>query len=86
MELEAAIKELREAEASREAPAAELDALKEQFAEFGRKAAHAGTEPERTAFLREQYLIGNAQTGPAKLVAEADARIRAARLMVGKSA
>ena len=86
MELATAITELRAAEAAREAPAAELDALKEQFAEFGRKAAHAGTEVERVAFLQEQQHFANAQTAPMKAVSLADARIAAARLLVGRSA
>jgi len=86
MEMEVATKELREAEASRAVPAAELDALKERFAECGRKAAHADTEVERAAFLQDQQHVANAQTAPMKELALADARIRAARLLVGKSA
>jgi len=38
------------------------------------------------ALLQEQYHVANAQTAPAKAVAAADARIRAAPLAVGKSA
>ena len=81
-----ALAELKAAQESREAPAAALAKLQAEYGELGQKAAHATTDPERTAILREQYLVGNAQTAPAKLVAAADERIRLARLAVGKSA
>ena len=81
-----ALAELKAAQESREAPAAALATLEAQYGELGQKAAHATTEPERTAILTEQYHVANAQTEPAKAVEEADARIRAARLAVGKSA
>jgi hypothetical protein len=84
--MEAALAELKAAQASREAPAAKLGELQEQYAELGSKAAHAGTEPERTALLQEQYHVQNAQAPFVKAVAAADARIRAARLAVGESA
>ena len=86
MELEAAITELREAEAAREAPAAELAKLDEQFAAIGRQMQAATTETQKAELVREQQMVLNATTQPTKELSLADARITAARQAVGRAA
>jgi len=84
--LKTALAELEAAQAAREAPAAELAELTERYAALGRDAQHAATDIDRTAILRDQQQVLNAQDASTKAVAVADARIAAARLAVGNAA
>jgi len=84
--MKAALAELEEAKAARKAPAAELAALTEEYAELGRKLAAACTQDEIAKYERLMRENQNAQDPSVKAVAAADARIVAARHAVGAAA
>lgn len=84
--METALAELRAAQAEREAPAAGLAKLEAEYAELGRQASHATTQVEVTEAERAQYHVANRQTSFVQALKKIDARIRAARLAVGKAA
>jgi hypothetical protein len=81
-----AMAELHEAKAERAAINADLDVLRAQYSDLGKKAQAAGPVVEKTAILREQQKVMEAQTPFVMALQKAEARIQAAKAAVAKAA